>query len=231
VRANLACAGLFSGFTSKTRVFDMTTKKAKQAIAARKQIEDMAAQDRAAFAAFMQSNNPDSVPSLPSDIALILNEALEDEEKAGEAGAELQVEKTRVGQQYLNVIVALRTGAGADNYNVDEIDVMISKAYGFKHNITSAGDTGGTKAKPRTLGQVFSQCRKVEKVYGFIPTVYSEKKNTNTLRALYAAATKKTPDATLTAAFKSWQKAQEKHGSEISVDDAATIAAILAKLK
>ena len=204
----------------------MTTKKAKQAIAARKNIEDMAAQDRAAFAAFMQSNNPDSVPALPSDIASRLNEAIENEAKAGEAGAELQVEKTRVGQQYLDVIQSL-SGAG---YTLDEIDVMVSKAHGFKHNIKSAGDTGGTKAKPSTLGQVFSQCRKVEQVYGFIPEIYSEKKNDNTLRALYAAATKKTPDQTLKSAFKSWQKAQEKHGSAISVDDAATIAAILAKL-
>ena len=205
----------------------MTTKQAKQAIAARKNIEDMAAQDRAAFAAFMQSNNPDSVPSLSSDIASRLNEAIENEAKAGEAGAELQAEKSRVGQQYLDVIQSM-SGAG---YTVDEIDVIISKAFGFKHNITSAGDTGGTKAKPRTLGQVFSQVRKVEKVYGFIPEIYSEKKNDNTLRALYAAATKKTPDDTLRAAFKSWQKAQEKHGSEISVEDATAIAEILNKYK
>ncbi len=204
----------------------MTTKKAKQAIAARKNVEEMAAQDRAAFEAFMQSNNPDSVPALSSDIAMRLGEAIEDEAKAAEDGAELQAEKTRVGQQYLYVIKSM----SGDGFTIDEIDVIISKAFGFKHNITSAGDTGGTKAKPRTLGQVFSQCRKVEKVYGFIPEIYSEKKNDNTLRALYAAATKKTPDDTFRAAFKSWQKAQEKHGSEISVDDAATIAAILAKL-
>tara|TARA_Y100000004_G_scaffold181138_1_gene226495 strand:+ start:66 stop:701 length:636 start_codon:yes stop_codon:yes gene_type:complete len=208
------------------RYFDMTTKKAKQAIAARKNVEEMAAQDRAAFEAFMQSNNPDSVPALSSDIAMRLGEAIEDEAKAAEDGAELQAEKTRVGQQYLYVIKSM----SGDGFTIDEIDVIISKAFGFKHNITSAGDTGGTKAKPRTLGQVFSQCRKVEKVYGFIPEIYSEKKNDNTLRALYAAATKKTPDDTFRAAFKSWQKAQEKHGSEISVDDAATIAAILAKL-
>ena len=205
----------------------MTTKKAKQAIAARKNIEDMAAQDRAAFAAFMQSNNPDSVPALPSDIASRLNEAIENEAKAGEAGAELQVEKTRVGQQYLDVIQSL-SGAG---YTIDEIDVIVSKAFGFKNNITSAGDTGGTKAKPRTLGQVFSQVRKVEKVHGFIPEIYSEKKNDMTLRALYASATKKTPDDTLRAAFKSWQKAQEKHGSKISVEDATAIAEILNKYK
>lgn len=205
----------------------MTTQKAKKAIAARKNIEDMAAQDRAAFAAFMQSNNPDSVPALPADVASRLNEAIENEARAGEAGAELQVEKTRVGQQYLDVIQSM-SGAG---YTIDEIDVIVSKAFGFKHNITSAGDTGGTKAKPRTLGQVFSQVRKVEKVHGFIPEIYSEKKNDMTLRALYAAATKKTPDDTLRAAFKSWQKAQEKHGSKISVEDAKAIAEILNKYK
>ena len=202
------------------------TTKAKQAIAARKNVEEMAAQDRAAFAAFMQSNNPDSVPALPADVASALNEAIENEARAGEAAAELQSEKTQVGQQYLDVIQSM----SGDGYTIDEIDVIISKAFGFKHNITSAGDTGGTKAKPRTLGQVFSQVRKVEQVYGFIPSIYSEKKNDNTLRALYAAATKKTPDDTLRAAFQSWRKAQEKHGSAISTDDAATMAAIFAKL-
>ena len=202
------------------------TTKAQKAIATRKNIEDMAAQDRAAFAAFMQSNNPDSVPALPADVASALNEAIENEARAGEAAAELQSEKTQVGQQYLDVIQSM----SGDGYTIDEIDVIISKAFGFKHNITSAGDTGGTKAKPRTLGQVFSQVRKVEQVYGFIPSIYSEKKNDNTLRALYAAATKKTPDDTLRAAFQSWRKAQEKHGSAISVEDAATIAAIFAKL-
>ena len=205
----------------------MTTEKAKKAIAARKNVEDMAAQDRAAFAAFMQSNNPDSVPALSSDIASRLSEAIEHEAKAGEASAELQAEKVNIGQQYLDVIQSM-SGAG---YTIDEIDVIISKAFGFKHNITSAGDTGGTKAKPRTLGQVFSQVRKVEKVHGLIPEIYSEKNNDMTLRALYAAATKKTPDAVLQAAFKSWQKAQEKHGSEISVEDATTIAEILNKYK
>ena len=203
------------------------TTKAKQAIAARKNVEEMAAQDRAAFAAFMQSNNPDSVPALPADVASALNEAIESEARAGEEAAELQSEKTLIGQQYLDVILALHGETGG--YTLDEIDVMVSKAHGFKHNIKSAGDTGGTKAKPTTLGQVFSQCRKVEEVYGFIPSIYSEKKNDNTLRAMYSAATKKTPDDTLRAAFKAWRKAQEKHGSAISVEDAATIAAILAK--
>ena len=202
------------------------TTKAQKAIATRKNIEDMAAQDRAAFAAFMQSNNPDSVPALSSDIAARLNEAIDNEARAGEAAAELQSEKTQVGQQYLDVIQSM----SGDGYTIDEIDVIISKAFGFKHNITSAGDTGGTKAKPTTLGQVFSQCRKVEEVYGFIPSIYSEKKNDNTLRAMYSAATKKTPDDTLRAAFAAWRKAQEKHGSAISTDDAATMAAIFAKL-
>ena len=208
----------------------MTSTKGKQAIEARKNVEDMAAQDRAAFATFMQSNNPDSVPALPDGFVALLNEAIENETKTAEDGQLLALNKATVGQQYLNVINRLHGVNGETDYSLDEIDVMISKQFGFKHNITTAGDTGGTTAKPRTLGQVFSQCRKVQEVYGYVPAVYSEKKNDNTLRAMYSAAIKKTPDSVLVAAFKTWQKAQEKHSSEISVEDAATIAEILNKL-